>query len=222
MPRRAKKKFHFLYKTTNLINGKFYIGVHSTDNLNDGYLGSGKILRYSINKYGEENFQIERLEFFENKEKLFEREKEIVNESFLKDPSCMNLGIGGNGGIMNEEHAKKFHAAGGRKVFQILSERHSQRLKEDLVYKEKYSKIMSKSLSGEKNGFYGKTHSEESIHKMKDADRSGSKNSQYGTCWITNGQENKKIKKEDNIPAGWKYGRKDKGRVSSVGRAQES
>ena len=97
MPRREKKKFHFLYKTTNLINGKFYIGVHSTDNLNDGYLGSGKILRYSINKYGIENFKIERLEFFEDKGKLFEREKEIVNKSFLQDPSCMILKSGGSG-----------------------------------------------------------------------------------------------------------------------------
>ena len=54
-----KVKYHFLYKTTNLINGKYYYGMHSTYKLNDGYLGSGKILRYSIRKYGKENFSIE-------------------------------------------------------------------------------------------------------------------------------------------------------------------
>jgi hypothetical protein len=37
-------KYHIIYKTTNLINGKIYVGMHSTDNLNDGYLGSGWIL----------------------------------------------------------------------------------------------------------------------------------------------------------------------------------
>ena len=47
-----KKKFHFIYKTTNLINSKYYIGMHSTSNLKDGYLGSGKYLRSSIKKYG--------------------------------------------------------------------------------------------------------------------------------------------------------------------------
>jgi hypothetical protein len=46
------KKFHFIYKTTNLLNNKFYIGMHSTSNLKDGYLGSGTHLRYAIRKYG--------------------------------------------------------------------------------------------------------------------------------------------------------------------------
>ena len=35
----------------------------------------------------------------------------------------------------------------------------------------------------------------------------GEKNSQFGTCWITDGFENKKVKKEDAIPEGWKLGR---------------
>ena len=54
-----KKSYHFLYKTTNLINNKYYYCVHSTKNLNDGYLGSGKYLKRSINKYGKENFNLQ-------------------------------------------------------------------------------------------------------------------------------------------------------------------
>ena len=51
---RKEKKYHFIYKTTNLLTGRYYIGMHSTDNLEDGYLGSGKRLRHSVNKYGKD------------------------------------------------------------------------------------------------------------------------------------------------------------------------
>ena len=50
---------HIIYQTTNLINNKRYIGYHSTDNLDDGYLGSGKILKQSIEKNGVDNFKRE-------------------------------------------------------------------------------------------------------------------------------------------------------------------
>lgn len=42
---------YIIYKTTNLINDKIYVGKHNTS-VNDGYLGSGKILKQSIKKYG--------------------------------------------------------------------------------------------------------------------------------------------------------------------------
>ena len=64
-------KYHIIYKTTNLINGKIYVGMHSTDNLNDGYLGSGWILKQAIKKYGKENFKGEVLLVLSNRKLLY-------------------------------------------------------------------------------------------------------------------------------------------------------
>ena len=50
------KMHYFIYKTINITNDKFYIGVHKTDDLNDGYIGSGKYLNRAIAKYGIEKF----------------------------------------------------------------------------------------------------------------------------------------------------------------------
>ena len=86
------RKYHYIYKTTNIINNKFYIGMHSTDNLNDGYLGSGKRLWFSIKYHGKENHKIEILEFCENREKLKLREKDIT-ETIKNQAKELNLEI---------------------------------------------------------------------------------------------------------------------------------
>ena len=57
MERASRRKYHYIYKTTCIINDKFYIGMHSTDNMEDGYIGSGKRLWHSINYHGKENFK---------------------------------------------------------------------------------------------------------------------------------------------------------------------
>ena len=90
--------YYTIYKTTNQINGKIYIGYHSTKDLNDDYLGSGKILNNAIQKNGPENFTKEILYVFPTKEEALEKEKELVNEDFVQRDDTYNMKIGGEGG----------------------------------------------------------------------------------------------------------------------------
>lgn len=94
-----KNKYHIVYQTTNLVNGKIYVGAHSTNDLNDGYLGSGKMLTAAIKKYGLENFKKDILYVFYSPEEMFDKEKEIVNESFISRSDVYNIVTGGFGGF---------------------------------------------------------------------------------------------------------------------------
>ena len=93
--RLKERKYHYFYKITNNLNGHFYYGVHNTDNLDDGYMGSGRRLHYAYKKYGIENFTKEILKFFNTSKEAFEYEGEIVNETLMKDPNCYNIQGGG-------------------------------------------------------------------------------------------------------------------------------
>jgi len=126
-----------------------------------------------------------------------------------QDKLCMNLTNGGGGGLYNEEHAKKFHIAGGVANLPLLQEGykiHAEKLKSD----SEYRKIYCDKLKGNQN-WLGKKHKEESKKKIglaNSINQKGEKNSQYGTHWITNGVENKKIKNNEKLPDGYNFGRK--------------
>lgn len=90
---------HIIYKITNTINHKVYIGKHQTGDLNDGYMGSGKLIRRAINKYGIDNFIKEVLHVFDNELDMNNMEATIVDENFCKSENNYNLCPGGNGGF---------------------------------------------------------------------------------------------------------------------------
>lgn len=106
------KKYNFVYQTKNLINGKTYIGVHQTDNLNDGYIGSGikklsdaktlckksnSMFARAVVKYGYENFKKEILGFYDTYEECLEEEKYLVDIFWIQDKSNYNIVLGGMG-----------------------------------------------------------------------------------------------------------------------------
>jgi group I intron endonuclease len=96
--------FHILYKVTNKVNGKFYVGIHSSVKLNDSYLGSGTVIKRSVAKYGKENHVKEVIVFAEDRNQLEYIESKVVNEELIAHPLCLNLKLGGKGGrILNEE-----------------------------------------------------------------------------------------------------------------------
>lgn len=89
------RKYNFVYKTTNNINGRYYVGVHTTDKLNDGYLGSGNAMLKAIKKYGRKNFTREIIEMCESAEQAYELEALIVDEEWVDNPKTYNLRTGG-------------------------------------------------------------------------------------------------------------------------------
>ena len=206
MPRK-KANNHYLYKTTCLITGRYYIGMHSTANLEDGYMGSGKRLRYSLRKHGKENHVKEILEFFESRELLIEAEKVAITEEMLVDNMCMNIMSGGTGGFISIEQQCYRSSCGGKA--------HTEKLRNDKIYYGKFiirvgGYLKESHMAGKirYNTMLGKQHSEETKNRMRKSKNRGFNNSQYNTIWITNGIECKKIKKNSDIPNGWYKGRK--------------
>lgn len=199
-----------MYRTINLINEKYYIGVHSTYNLEDGYLGSGKRLKRAVEKYGKENFKCEILEFFESREEVLKREKEIVNENLLNDINCMNIQPGGGGGIFSKEHHLKMIKGSTKWIKEKWNDVEFRKKQSEFKRERGKSEEGKKLILSVRCDWTGKKHSPKTIEKMKKSKNRGELNSQYGTCWINNGLENKKIKKEhieSFLKEGWIQGR---------------
>lgn len=101
---------HIVYKITNTINNKIYIGVHSTSNPQDDYFGSGISIKRAIKKYGNQNFTKEILFDYDNSKEAYLIEFLIVDEKFIKRKDTYNIAPGGRGGqkyTMSYEQKRK-------------------------------------------------------------------------------------------------------------------
>lgn len=168
--------YHTVYRITNLLDGKIYIGAHSTSNLDDGYMGSGKHLRRAYKTHGIENFKKEILFIYDTLEEAFNKEAEIVTEEFVKDNSNYNIALGGvrpSRGFLGGKHT------------------------------DKAKKAISESHSGKNNPFYGKKHTEE--HKKHISKlNTGSNSPSYGIQLTEDRKE--KIKKSKTGLVWWNNG----------------
>lgn len=207
--------FYYLYKITNLVNSKIYIGVHKTANLNDQYMGSGKVLTAAIKKYGMNNFKKEILEFFSSEKEMFLREEEVVTEDFLLREDTYNLRRGGRGGFDHINKDKELIKQRNKKIANVrdfTNQRNSIRqVKKTDSYRKNMSESQKKRFEHGPGTFLGKTHTAESKKKISTSNKGravGKNNSQFGTMWVTNGIDSKKISKDSIIPNGWYKGRK--------------
>jgi group I intron endonuclease len=154
-----------IYKITNLVNDKIYIGQDK--NNKPEYLGSGKLLHLAFKKYGIENFKKEIIEECESKEELDKKEKFWIKELHAQDRTIgYNIAAGGDGGDTLSNHPNKEEI--GKRIGES-----NKKLWEDTEYKNKMSvtrknKItnetrekISINSSGENNGMSGKKHSDE-------------------------------------------------------------
>lgn len=197
------KKYHIIYKTTNKLNGKFYIGKHSTDVIDDGYFGSGISLTRAIKKYGTENFTREILFIFENQNDMEIKEKELVNENLIHNKQSYNIALGGQGGNLGNLVNLKISKNTSKALLgKLKTEAHKEAIRKsktlnpynptedvkkrishsvqkkwnELTTKERQTKF---GFPGQSNPFYGKTHSNESLQKMRETigdSRKGGKN----------------------------------------------
>jgi hypothetical protein len=220
--------FYYLYRITNLLNDKIYIGVHKTNDMNDGYMGSGKIINMAIKRYGIDNFRKDILEIFQDQKSMYEREKEYITEEFLSRKDVYNIRRGGHGGFdhinkiaTKEDKAKAgmlgYHASVLSKNRHVFTKQDCIKGNEAFANKRKTDSKFNEQWLESNRKSRELANSEESNKKRKEtlskiSHQQGLRNSQYGTCWIYNEDGNKKIKKNEldaYLKLGYNKGRKN-------------
>lgn len=213
-------KHYLIYQIRNKLNGMIYIGQHQTENVDDGYMGSGLRIRRAIEKYGIENFEKTILFECKSEAEMNAKEAEIVNEEFIARDDVYNICLGGMDGSwkslsfnaksqasktrwknMSEEKRKRIIEAGHKRLRGRTLSLHDR---------QKISNALKRIYANDptKKGMLGKSHSIESKQKMS-LSHTGKKNNQYGKIWICNDEthESKTIPKTAPIPVGWRKGR---------------
>ena len=171
MKQAVRRKYHYIYKITRIDGSdKFYIGMHSTDNLDDGYFGSGSLLSRSIKKHGQDKHVKEILEHLPTREALKLREKELVNEELLGDKRCMNLKLGGHGGFDHLNDGSDSHkeraSRGGKIALSASWQNHQFRERQSMLKRERSKRLYSDSNFSKSARFSGKQHSDQTRKKM--------------------------------------------------------
>ncbi len=120
--------FYTIYRIINITNNKQYIGKHQTNDIDDGYMGSGKLLRKAISKHGLQNFIKEILYVFETEEEMNAKEAELVTEAFCIREDTYNICVGGQGGFGYINNNETLRIEKNKKARKTTNDRYSEKL----------------------------------------------------------------------------------------------
>ena len=166
--------YGFIYITTNMVNGKKYIGQKKFGRKWEDYLGSGKYFKNALNKYGKDYFKREIIAIAYNKDKLDELEIGFIMEHDATNSSeyyNISRGGGSNAGIfVSQETRNKISSANKGK---IVSEETRQKLRDANIGKTRSeeTKLKMSGTGGVNHQCYGKEHSEETKRKISKANK---------------------------------------------------
>lgn len=207
---------YLIYKITNRLDNKFYVGKHKTENKDDDYFGSGILIERAITKHGKENFVKEILFELPTEDAMNQKEADIVDEDFVARDDTYNLMVGGaggwsfvnNNGLTNVNKTREHFSRAGKARAKHFWERYENDPEFQAAMREK-SRLTALRHSFHLS-FLGKTHTTETREKIRASSigkHVGKKNGSFGTCWITDGTQNSRVKKNDPLPSGFHRGR---------------
>ena len=175
-----EKKHNYFYKTINLINGKYYYGIHSTNNLEDGYMGSGNLIKTAIKKYGKENFKKEIIADYPTRKEASDHEKMVVTVELIELDECYNLKSGGdNENTHCAEIKKRLSVINTGKTLSTETRNRMSLFQKGRIKTEIHRKRISEGLLGNNHPMFGKSPTEETRKKMSES-HSGEKNHCFG------------------------------------------
>jgi group I intron endonuclease len=183
----------------NLVNGKIYIGKHSTKDINDRYMSSSKLIKSAMKKYGKHNFTKEVLFICDSSDEAYEKEKELVNEDFIKRKDVYNVRVGGDAGP--DQTGWKHTDEAKQKISKA-----SKGIKKTEEHKKNYSAAAKKRDPEKQREMVDKMNSkgktQEQIQKQKE--------SMLGRIWMNFNDTSALVKSNDvdiYLENGWVKGR---------------
>lgn len=181
--------YHYTYKITSS-SGKYYVGRHSTDRLEDGYMGSGKWPRSIKNK---KELTKEILSFFQTIEELIEAERMLLNEN-IDNVQCMNFNNSPMGWGIGDKNPNRQESAKERLRERFLGDLNPMR-RDDVRLKN------SLSQRGNIPPNKGKPHTEETKQKISRS-KTGSKMSEEGRRKLSESRK-RQFANGERIPPSW-------------------
>lgn len=195
--------YGYIYKTTNLVNGKFYIGQHKYDKyeVDPTYFGSGLLLKESIKKYGIENFSVELLDKADSREELNNKEIYYISQLNARQDGY-NLTDGGDGAPnLTEESRLKMKSMLGKHHSEKSNKKRSESLKK-VQHSKEWAEKIAKSLKG---------------RKQTEEQKALISSSKKGLVWYNNGAVEQMFAPTADIPQDFKRGRLNNPFPSQVG-----